>query len=471
MVKLKKIINNKYLPFVCCFLLMAVILNSMYTGWGDEIHFKLADGQSMFDYLKTQYLTTHAKIIADFLILVFLSLPQAAWATVTAALYALLAWSLFYLLLDSDEGHMATRTGWFIVILMFVYNFIDVTGAGWYATTINYVWPMACGVFALVPIKNACVGKKEKPFAYPLYIVAVIIGCAQEQIAAIIFCFYLVFSGYLIFNRKLKPIIIIQLALSLLSLAFLLSSPGNASRAQSEAEFWYPLFLTFNPLQKLYLGIITTVMDLIFSDNPLVFAFIILFPVFVFKSNARPLAKGISLLPLFLTCINNLFYDFLIKFYPMLQKIVPAMKEFTIATRNRYGVDDVSISAIMLGIAFLYITPIIVGTFFALDNHNRQTLKTASVDDPRSVFLQRATLAVLIVLAGFTSRFVIGFSPTMYASGPRTFVYLHFSLIAVLALLYKHDNIRINNITLFSFLSTASFLEVFRILYTGSLFN
>ena len=471
MEKLKKMIKNKYLPFVCCFLLMAVILNTMYTGWGDEIHFKLAEGQSMFDYLKTQYLTTHAKIIADFLILVFLSLPQAAWATVTAALYALLAWSLFYLLSDFARDSSATRIGWFIVILMFVYNFIDVTGAGWYATTINYVWPMACGVFALVPIKNACIGKKEKPFAYPVYIVAVIIGCAQEQMAAIIFCFYLVFTGYLIFHRKLKPIIIIQLALSLFSLAFLLSSPGNASRAQSEAEFWYPLFLTFNPLQKLYLGIITTVMDLIFSDNPLVFAFIILFPVFVFNSNARPLAKGISLLPLFLTCINNLFYDFLIKFYPMLEKIVPAMKKFTIATRNRYGVDDVNISAIMLGIAFLYIAPIIVSTFFALDNHNRQTMKTASAGDSKSVIQQQAILAVLIVLAGFSSRFVIGFSPTMYASGPRTFVYLHFSFIAVLVLLFEQHNKKISQTVLFSFLGTASFLEILRILYTGSFFN
>lgn len=462
MEKLKKILKNKYFPFIVCFFVMAVIFSTMYTGWGDEIHFVLKDGETVFGYLKTQYLTTHAKILTDLLILVMLSVPQAVWALVTAALYALLAWSIFYLLEDHD-GTGSTLTAWFTVLLMLVYNFLDVTGAGWYATTINYVWPLACGAFSLLPIRHAFSGKTEKSRMLFWYVPAILIGCAQEQMAAIVFCFYLIFSVYLFSRKKLNKIVITELILSAASLAFLLSSPGNASRAQSEAQFWYPQFLTFSPVLKLYLGIITTAADLIFSDNPLVFVFILLFPVFVFRLSRSAFAKALSLLPLILTCVNNFFFPFFSKLYPMLGQIESALREFTISVRNRQALNDVHFSAILFAVAALYLLPVFLCT---VASFVKDSEKTANFPLPGI-----AMAAGLIVLAGFASRFVIGFSPTMFASGPRTFVYLHFSFIAVLVLLFSKCRTSCSSALLFTPLSAAAALEILRLLYTGSLFN
>ena len=57
-------------------------------------------------------------------------------------------------------------------------------------------------------------------------------------------------------------------------------------------------------------------------------------------------------------------------------------------------------------------------------------------------------LPLIIYLAGFTSRFIIGFSPTIYASGARTMIFFYFSILSLMIMIYellkpKHKNILI----------------------------
>ena len=44
----------------------------------------------------------------------------------------------------------------------------------------------------------------------------------------------------------------------------------------------------------------------------------------------------------------------------------------------------------------------------------------------------------IIFLAGFFSRMIMSFSPTIYASGTRTFIYFYFAMIVCGALIYNN---------------------------------
>ena len=65
------------------------------------------------------------------------------------------------------------------------------------------------------------------------------------------------------------------------------------------------------------------------------------------------------------------------------------------------------------------------------------------------IFKEKSLLPLLILLAGFASRFIIGFSPTIFASGVRTAFILYMSLIIVILYtlnkLYKDNKLSSKN--------------------------
>ena len=65
------------------------------------------------------------------------------------------------------------------------------------------------------------------------------------------------------------------------------------------------------------------------------------------------------------------------------------------------------------------------------------------------IFKEKSLLPLLIFLAGFASRFIIGFSPTIFASGARTAFILYMSLIIVILYtlnkLYKDNKLSSKN--------------------------
>ena len=84
--------------------------------------------------------------------------------------------------------------------MILIYPIVLMNGAGWAATTINYMWPLATGLFALIPIRKIWDEEKIKFWQYPLYIIAMIFATNQEQVCAILLGTYLLFTVFIFQN-------------------------------------------------------------------------------------------------------------------------------------------------------------------------------------------------------------------------------------------------------------------------------
>ena len=122
-----------------------------------------------------------------------------------------------------------------LIAMIIIYPMMQMNSAGWAATTINYMWPMALGLFSLIPIRKVWDGEKIKFWQYPLYVIALLFSANQEQACAILFGTYLLFAILMVIkNKKIHPFIVIQNILVIASLIFILTCPGNSVRTQTE---------------------------------------------------------------------------------------------------------------------------------------------------------------------------------------------------------------------------------------------
>ena len=434
---MEKIIKNKYFPFLILFITMFIVCLTLKINWGDDVWFKEKAGEDLLNYISSRYNTWTSRILIESVMLILLQLPKFIWCLLTSFMITLLSYCISYMFTKNQY-----KMNWLIILIVCIYPLNEMNSAGWYATSLNYLYPLALGLFAMLPIKNAILNKKEKIYMYPLYILSLIYACNQEQMAAIIFCFYLIFGIYLFINKKLNKFILIQFVLSILSMIFILTCPGNAERSLLEINTWYPEYMNFGTISKIYLGVVSTILTSIFNLKMSLLVLSILIPIVIFKKCKNSIMKIISFVPLMLICINNIFYDFVSKIYPGINNIINDMKIFTIGVKN---IEFNLVSLMSLLVSILFISTLLISVYFIFKKQEKKYV------------------ALLVILAGLFSRFIIGFSSTIYASGMRTFLFLDISVIILIIMILDEFKIfKFKNINyLYGFCLLLALLQIF----------
>ena len=439
---------KKFTPFLVCFIIIAVMLCLLYTDTsvGDDNFFKTRSGQSFTEFIKNR---ANARIAVDSILTIILQFPQWVWGITTAFLFASIGYTIPRIFISKSQSD-SVPIYWAVSLLLLMYNFTNMNEAGWFSTTVNYIWPLAFALISLIPIRTAIDGKKENLALLPIFIIAVIIGCGQEQMAAVVGCFYIIFAVYLYKNKKLTKTVIILAAISLFCLLFMLLGSNNKDRLAAEAGLWFPDFASLSLLDKCYLGFTLTGMDLILTENPLVTAFVILFPVLIYKTDCKKWVKGVSLIPLILECINNIFYDYAWRICPKLEVIVPQLRYSSTFGRTLEEAAAPDYSATVLLLSAIYFLSILICAFMAFKD-------------------KRRFICLLLVLAGFASRFIIGFSPSVYGAGYRTYLALYACFISVLVMLFDECRSKVDFSKLIPVMSAVALLQLLNMEYYTAL--
>lgn len=407
--KIKKITTNKYFPIFVLFVTMILVHLILKINTKDDVWFKkILDNQSLQKYIVDRYKTWSSRLIIETVLIGLLHLPSAVWIILDSLMFAIIAYSI--------SKVFKLNNCWTLVLLIFIYPFLDMSGAGWYATTVNYIWSLALGLFSLIPIINFIDGKKEKKFMYPLYVISLIFGCNQEQMCAIIFGIYFLYLIYQIKNKKISKFAIIQLILSLASLIFILTCPGNKVRNSREIITWYPSYKSFGPLTKTFLGVVSTFNSSVFNINILVLILSIILVYFTFKKNNKNqnlCIKSISIIPIVIICILNIFEKEFASLFPYIDTIIGVVKQYSDSPSNvTMGVASIFI----FGISGIFYLSILITIYNMFDKKENKII------------------ASLVFLIGLASRFIMGFSATLFASSVRTFLFYDFAIIIVIAM-------------------------------------
>ena len=199
-------------------------------------------------------------------------------------------------------------------------------------------------------------------------------------------------------------IIGIQYLISIGNIYLALSCPGNWIRSTAEVTRWMIDFPTLTAIDKILLGVEDTMARLIHS-NLLFLVFALMIFVIVLKKRAALSKIVVAAIPfvsvLLMTFFSSFTDAYLSSYKSMFQKTI--------------NINPLNFNSPLPYIAFIFFVTIMTISVIALLNCGKD--------------LKSSILMVLVFTVGFATRVIMGFSPTLYASSLRTFIFLDFSMI------------------------------------------
>lgn len=300
----------------------------------------------------------------------------------------------------------------FMITLFLMYPFYDMSTAGWITTTVNYVWPGWCMLYAVYLVHRINNSSKTINVAeLVLGIIAVMIGTNQEQVSAIlmiVFVYSIISS--IILKKKIHWYILIGAIISVIEFLWAALSPGNASRFSVEIEHWFPRFDSLSVIEKTIISILNVMRVFVCSFNFVYISFSFILVLFTIYSTKKIIIRIISVLPLLiglLYSIANLTYttEWIDKLF------MPLEGFYTIDVRSF----SVWISVIYF---FIIILSMLISLFVIYKNDWYRLIEV-----------------VVIIGGGLASALVIGYTPLIYASGVRVFLFFYLTIFLTITLM------------------------------------
>ena len=389
----KKILRTEKIPIIALIVIFAILHIFMEKIFDDLFFSQVCDNVSLFEYLSTRYQTWSSRIIIEGLLVTFCYLPMFWWKIANIGMFTLLIYSMWKLFVTENKPKLT----WVLVMSVIAIPITILKEAGWMATMNNYLWVAATGLYAMIPIKKLLNNEKINILQAISFAIATIYASNQEQMAGILFLVYTFFLIYIIKNKNQKPILFIIYAIILLNLMLIMVCPGNLNRKIQE-ETWYPEYSETSLPVKLSQGL-TSMMDYVIGNGRILFyGFIALITYTMWRTSKDIKYRLLGMSPIILVVIFD--------------EVTRNLKEPNVIFKTCIY----ALILISIGICLYYI----------LCKKKEKDMKNFT--------------PLLIYIVGILSRYVMAFSPTIYASGERTSFFWYIS-ISILTILLFRDKI------------------------------
>lgn len=406
------------------FLLLLLAHIMIRADFGDDLAYKnILVNQSMFDFLRERYHTWSSRVLIEAVMLPFVTGNVWWWKIADSLMIVLFLWIVSELF-GGEKEQEKMQAQMLMFCMIWIVPFFSLSSAGWITTTINYLWPLTLGLVAMLPLRHWIREEKIPVWEFTVCPVCALYGANMEQMGAILLGSYVVFGGYLLWKRKkLSPFYFLQLLLIAGSLVFILTAPGNACRTEAEIQRFFPEFAGLSVGQKLWMGFLdTTQYYLAAGDGQKSYVFglfsAILWLAALLTFWNRKEKRGIP--GLLLSVLPVVFYwgigqagNFLLNSGGLTR----GRNGIGVLAQNRQipGMSYFSGGLVVFQtLCYLIVLAAVAGTIFYVWGVSEETL-----------------LELLILAAGFLSRLVVGFSPTIYASGDRTALFCTAAILIV----------------------------------------
>lgn len=424
---LKRTLKSNWTLFILFGVLVMIMHLVITPDFGDDVFFSSAlDDQSLFSYLNTRFNEWTSRLILETVLVTVARIPWL-WKILDVGMIMLAAFSITKLFNANKRRDFFLLT----LALFSTVPFRIFASAGWMATTLNYIWILAIGLFAMLPIKKVLEDKPIKWFEYLLYIPALLLASNQEQMCVILLFVYGFFTIYAYFQKKKFSFMLIQTGICILNLVLALFAPGNAVRKDIEIDYWFPEFAHITFFRKLEIGYSSTWYKLIFQPNFLFLIFALLLLVSAVLLNRKKIYIFFASLPLVVSGSFLLSTTVLSGIFPGLVNITDSLS--TLGT-------GLSLSSIQSFIPDTIITVVIfaiIAALYGIFQNKKMSL-----------------LSIFIFLLGFGSRMIMSLSPTVWASSERTFTFMYCAFMILSLLLFQQ-------------ISEKKFSKIFLAIFTG----
>lgn len=350
------------------------------------------------NFLVSRYNTWSSRIIIELFTLIGVTNP-IIWKLLNAIIMSIAVLLPPYILMRSKDVTPLDLCLSLALFLMIPVSQFSETG--WVATTTNYLWVYALGLISIYPLIRYTRQEKKINWLYYTGIITTLYAANQEQMSLLL----LVFTTILCLinwsrKRSIKPLIP-NMTINILTLFFILTAKGNDIRYDQELNNWFPDFNQLSFIKKIELGYSSTLRHFFFDLQLPVLLF--LFLIFIFTISCFVYRKKISFVGVFGLIPFPVSLIFSLNGYLNSPKLLIILNQF-----NQYGTSIQVLNSrswvpdIILTIIFF---SSLVSLVYLLD------------------FEDMAYLPLLFMCAALMSRLIMGFSPTIWASATRTYLF------------------------------------------------
>lgn len=378
----------------------------------DLVYFSglLDTGNSIGEILAHRYETWSSRMVIEFVLLLVVNHP-ILWKILDCIIFT----SIPVMLCKIIEADWQMK--WWCAGLVLLYPFSDMVSAGWIATTTNYLWPLWCLIFIGTLLKKILCSRKITWYEAGFGIAACIYGSSQEQVAVILLVLLALCAARLWRSKNYKqPLLYLFGLIDVVMLITILCCPGNSIRSGQEAAGRMPQFPGFTFADKLYMGLLNVEQVFIADADSIFLVFAAVLLVLVFLKTADCRKTAVSGLPLLVVLGHRITRDS----HVLYEKIF-------IISGDAAGWNRADLQ-MYFPLIFLAVT--LAGVIYALYQLQKEDR-------------ERWLYTILFLACGLASGVVMGFSPTIYASGRRPYIYLYFMLILVCLSCIKKEKERI----------------------------
>lgn len=416
-----KIKLPKWITWYILFLLVVIfwhILIREYYGDAISTFSKGLDSDTLIDILEERYNTWSSRVFVEAL-LYPLSRNITLWKICNIAIYALLGYSLLRL---TNFKHPRLTLG-----LIIIYPIIEMASAGWIATYMNYLWPAAFIMYAMTGLQKIYNNEKIHLLRGGCLLLAVLIATNVEQVGVLYICILIIFGvdNYII-KRNKKSILfyIFQWIITLGNLIFILLSPGSSIRSWKEIANWMHDFGTMSIIDKGVLGVSVTMNKLVTGNlNFLIFVSLIFIVGMInqhYTDKKVNKSKNIFIqvcytTPCIFTSALTILKNSSSIYFTKIQGLFADIEKVDATNWNNF-------KYYIPFIIYMYmILAIIVSLLNLFDNFEINFILAA------------------IFLTGLLTRVIMGFSPTLYASNMRTFIFFDVLIMLCIVIVYDYS--------------------------------
>ena len=396
--QLQKITVEEWIHYISLsiFIFGLCILHFCIVPSGDDTSFfnhALAK-TSYIDYLTKRYNFVTSRLLIESVLINCYGLNFGIWRFLDVLVWVLIAECIVSICFTNKKYAVFVYS-----ILIFFIDHRSLCSAGWGATTVNYAWTLAASMPSFVIIKKIFERKSLSKIGIAISILLMIFAVNHEQVVALVLGFNISFLIFrIIQNRKFSKedlYFILIILICIVSLLFILTCPGTACRYEKEVKTWFPEYPMLSFLDKVQIGLLT-ILTYYFSFKRGMFTIISLCVILslIFLKNNKKL--------FILQIILNLFLFFCFlgkkidrKHFWLLNNKLPQFSEYS------------QLIVLIECLILLIVALILLYQVYAVMKNKLQGL-----------------LNIFLVGAGFCSAFILAFSPTVYVSYSRCYLFM-----------------------------------------------
>jgi len=407
-----------YLPFVIFFAIVFIWHFKLSAIGDDLIYNKLYYGHNIFVVLSSHYENWTSRVLIEFFLIPLAGLPRIVWNFFDSIIFLLIA--VLIPKIASNNGKINEKKSFIlnslscILVLIYIFTISSaLNSTGNIATTLNYTWPLFFGLLHFYLVKKYVFnennsGTIKKIVIYAVMIFALIFAINQEILLMTISVAYFLIIMYCLYNKvKIPNSIFLMLFIIFLGYLNVYLSPGNHARILFEISSKFPDYNNLTLVNKIDLGITVLFNRIMFSHSLINLIFFAVLGVYVYSLTKKNTSIIISSLPIIIIITLGLMA--FIGYLPIVEFINEGI--------TKYGLLHSDLNHIVIN--FILYAIIMISVFYNLLQIYKYRGKKLSY------------IIFCLLILGFTSQMIRGFSPTVWASAERWEIYYYFFITCI----------------------------------------